>query len=115
MTLFSTRFHGLLDYATVANLPILFRALHAGPDTQRLADGGAGAVLIYSLLTDYERGAIRKIPMPAHLVLDAVLGATLTAAALNRRDESRAVRNALLGLGLFSLAASVLTSTRPRS
>jgi hypothetical protein len=113
MKIFSTRFHGLLDYATVVTLPVLFRALGAGDGTQRVADGGALATLVYSLCTDYERGAWKALPMPAHLALDALLGVTLCAAALRRTDEEPVVRGALAGLGLFSLFASVTTETGP--
>lgn len=119
MKIFTTRFHGLLDYATVVTLPVLFRALGAGHGTQRVADGGALATLVYSLCTNYERGAWKALPMPAHLALDALLGATLCAAALRQTDrtgrscEEPVVRGALAGLGLFSLFASVTTETRP--
>jgi hypothetical protein len=42
--------------------------------TLRLAGGGA---TLYSLLTDYELGLVRLLPMPAHLALDAMSGALL--------------------------------------
>lgn len=112
---FSTRFHGLLDYATVAKLPVLFRALGAGEDVRRLADGGAVAALAYSLVTDYERGAWKVLPMPAHLALDALFGAVFCAAALRQTDEKPAVRGALAGFGLFSLFAAIATETKART
>ena len=37
---------------------------------------GAGA-LVYSLLTDYELGVVRRIPMPVHLTLDLLSGLLL--------------------------------------
>lgn len=114
MKLFSTKVHGVLDYATVANLPALFRLLHAGDDTLRLADRSAAVVLAYSLLTRYERGAFKLLPMPVHLLFDALLGAVLLTAAARQTGEPARVRRALQGLGLFSLAASVLTETQPR-
>ena len=76
-----TGVHGVLDYlASGTNL--------AWPGLLRLEDapraalaprlvGAAGA--IYSLLTDYELGALRLLPMPAHLALDAAKGALLAA------------------------------------
>ena len=42
--------------------------------TLRLAGGGA---TLYRLLTDYELGLVRLLPMPAHLALDAMSGALL--------------------------------------
>jgi hypothetical protein len=116
MKIFSTRFHGALDYGTVIALPSLFRWLRAGGETRRVADGGAAFVLAYSLLTRYEWGAAKVLPMPAHLALDALLGAGLVAAAAaagRPGGETAAVRGSLLGLGLFSLFASVVTETGP--
>jgi hypothetical protein len=40
----------------------------------RLAGGGATA---YSLITDYELGLVRLLPMPVHLALDAMSSALL--------------------------------------
>ena len=113
MKVFSTRFHGLLDYATVLKLAVPPRVLGAREDTQRIADGGALAVLVYSLLTDYERGAIRVLPVPLHLALDAAFGATLCAVALRHTGDKAIVRAVLAALGLFSLFASVATETQP--
>ena len=71
-----TRVHGALDYlAGGANLafPRLL-GLQDAPwaATVPRIDGVAG--LAYSLLTDYELGAFRALPMPAHLALDAAKG-----------------------------------------
>ena len=114
MKLFSTKVHGVLDYATVVNLPALFRLLGGSADTVRLADRSALAILVYSLLTRYERGVVKLLPMPAHFALDALLGTVLCAASVRGSDEPAGVRRALAGLGLFSLAAPALTETEPR-
>ena len=74
-----TGVHGTLDYlASGVNLilPWLLRLEDEPPAalTPRLAGGlGAG----YSLITDYELGALKVLPMPANLALDAVKGALL--------------------------------------
>ncbi len=39
-----------------------------------MAGGGAAA---YSMLTDYEFGLVRVLPMPAHLAMDAASGVFL--------------------------------------
>ena len=115
MKLFSTKVHGMLDYGTVVNLPVLFRLLRGGEDTVRLADAGALAVLVYSLMTRYELGVFKVLPMQGHLALDAVLGAVFCAAARRQTEERASVREALAGLGLFSLLASVSTETEPKA
>ena len=79
MRVIPTRIHGMLDY-------LMGLVLIAAPWLFGFADGdarqwvpvilGAG-VILYSLLTDYELGIARVIPMPAHLGLDVLGGAFL--------------------------------------
>src|SRR5215204_6706989 len=72
-----TGVHGALDYlASGANLA--FPRLLGLQDATWAAlvpriDGAAGAG--YSLITDYELGALKVLPMPAHLAFDAAKGA----------------------------------------
>ncbi len=114
MKLFSTRTHGILDYSSVALLSVLPRALGWGNVT-RLLTGSALATLVYSLLTRYELGAVKVLPMPAHLALDGTSGLGLCLAAGILAGEPRPVRLALLGLGLFEITASLTTETQPRT
>jgi hypothetical protein len=79
MRVISTRTHGVLDYLTggmLLSAPSLLglTAVPASARVFRLAGGGAA---IYSLLTDYELGAVRVLPMPVHLAMDAASGALL--------------------------------------
>ncbi len=76
-----TKIHGALDYlASGVNLvfPRLL-GLHDAPWAARVPriDGAAGAG--YSLITDYELGALKVLPMPAHLAFDAAKGAFMAA------------------------------------
>ncbi len=69
----------MLDYVTGGTLlaaPALLglKDVPSAALTLRLAGGGA---TVYSLLTDYELGLVRLLPMPAHLALDAASGALL--------------------------------------
>lgn len=78
----------------------------------RLAGGGATA---YSLLTDYELGARRILPMPVHLTLDAVIGALLAATPWVAGEAERGTRywlpHAVTGGSEVLLAA--ITQTEP--
>lgn len=79
MRIVSTKTHGVLDYLTGAALLAAPKALgledvSSSARALQLAGGGATA---YSLLTDYELGAARLLPMPVHLTLDAASGALL--------------------------------------
>jgi hypothetical protein len=75
----STGVHGTLDYlASGVNLilPWLLRLEDEPPAAlvPRLAGGmGAG----YSLIIDYELGAVKVLPMTVHFALDAAKGALL--------------------------------------
>lgn len=76
-----TRVHGILDYATGAALlgaPQLF-GLSAVPASARAAQLAGGGAAAYSMLTDYELGAVKWLPMPAHLAFDALSGVMLAA------------------------------------
>jgi hypothetical protein len=77
-----TRTHGVIDYLLMGALLIV------APYLLGFADGTAarwvpqivGAGLIgASLLTDYELGVVRMIPMPVHLGLDVAAGLLLAA------------------------------------
>jgi hypothetical protein len=76
-----TRVHGILDYvlgALLIGAPWLFGFAAGGAETWTMV--GAGATLVVaSLLTDYERGVLRRIQMPVHLLLDFLLGIGLAA------------------------------------
>lgn len=111
----STQIHALLDYLSAT-------ALIAGPRwlgwrhglRRPLTAAGLGT-LGYSLITRYEGGVVPVLPMRGHLALDRVQGAAFCTAAALARGESRAVRLALAGYGLFALAASALTETEGES
>ena len=113
----STRTHGIIDYITGPTLvaaPKIFR-IEDGPVSSaspRLAGAGATA---YSMLTDYELGAVKAVPMRVHLALDAVGGAALAAAPWLSGEAKRGVRywlpHALVGSS--ELALALLTKTQP--
>jgi hypothetical protein len=81
MNLIPTRVHGVLDYIVGLLLiaaPFVFGFAYGGEETYVPVSLGIAA-LVYSLLTRYELGLIRIIPMPAHLVIDFCSGLLLAA------------------------------------
>jgi hypothetical protein len=71
-----TGIHGVLDYLA-SGINLLFPRildLHDAPPAALIPriNGVAGAG--YGLITDYELGALKVVPMPAHLALDAAKG-----------------------------------------
>ena len=114
--LVSTKTHGVIDYATAGALlgaPALLR----GTDLRaRLAlTVAGGGILATSLLTDYELGARRVVPMKAHLALDAATGAGLLAAPFLLRTRGSGLGgwlpHVLAGAG--EIAAALLTEREP--
>jgi hypothetical protein len=73
-----TRLHGALDI--VLGLALLIASFVSGAptDPQHLVLLVAGAALILSaLVTDFEWGFIRRLQIPVHLWIDAVIGTLL--------------------------------------
>jgi hypothetical protein len=109
----STRMHGVLDYLTAGTLLALPRLLGwKGPVAQVLT-GAAVGTLAYSALTRYELAPVKILPMKAHLALDGMSGLLFAAAPLLFPDEDDTTKGILAGIGLFEIAASLLTRTRP--
>ncbi len=113
MKLFSTRIHGVLDYLTVGTLITLPRALRWSESATRLLTSAGIGALGYSVLTRYELGIVKLIPMKGHLALDAVSGALLCGAPFTFLDEDTQVTATLIGLGLFEIFAALTTETEP--
>lgn len=114
MRFLSTRVHGVLDYLFAALLiaaPWLLGFARGGAETWVPVAIGASA-LVYSLLTDYELGVVRRIQMPVHLWLDALGGAVLAISPwLFEFDEHVWVPH--LVLGAVELLVAFLTNTVP--
>ncbi len=76
-----TSVHGVIDYLAGGALyatPALLGLgdVPASARTLRLASGGA---IASSLLTDYEVGVVKVVPIPVHLTLDIMSGALIAA------------------------------------
>ncbi|HEY8382547.1 MAG TPA: SPW repeat protein [Microvirga sp.] len=114
MRFLPSRIHGIIDYLWGV-------ALLASPWVLGFSDVtaakwlavvfGIGAVL-YSVVTDYELGLIRFLPMPLHLAIDGLGGAFLAASPWLFGFSDRVYLPHLL-FGLFSVLASLITRTGP--
>src|SRR5438309_10728409 len=109
----TTRVHGVLDYLTAGLLHALPYWGDWSPTARHVAEGSASASAAYSLMTDYELSAAKLVPMKAHLAMDAISGIALVAAAFALVDEEdRPARTALAAVGVFEIAAALLTQTK---
>jgi hypothetical protein len=111
----SPKIHGIIDYLsslTLAAAPALlgFRSRKAANLARSLGAGYTGM----SLGTAYPLGAVKKIPFPAHVATDAVLGLGFAAAPwlLGFADDARA-RNFFLAMAGISAVVVTLTQARP--
>jgi hypothetical protein len=114
MRFIPTRLHGIIDY--LWGLSLLASPWVLGyadvPAARWLAIVfGIGAVL-YSMITVYELGLLRILPMPLHLIVDGVGGAFLAASPFLFGFADR-VFWPHLSFGLFSVVASLITRTEP--
>ena len=107
----STQTHGVLDYLTVATFATLPKLLGFSPTLTRAMQTLAVGKLCYALMTDHELGVVRKIPMKAHLALDAMGGATLAALPFVLDEDDEVAIAACVGLGLFDIVAAPMTQT----
>jgi hypothetical protein len=109
-----TRVHAVIDYlwgALLLAMPFL-AGFADDPAARSVAMVfGAGAIG-YSLVTDYELGLLRLVPMSLHLVLDVVAGAILAASPWLFGFAGRVFWPHLL-FGLFAVAAGLVTFKRP--
>ena len=115
MRFIPTRVHGVLDYLVGTLLiaaPWLLNFNRGGAETWVPVILGVGA-LVYSLLTNYELGVVRRIPMGTHLGLDAASGVLLALSPWLFGFSSYVFWPHLI-LGIFEIIAALTTQTTPR-
>ena len=110
----STRIHGLLDYSVglfFVFVPWIFGFARGGPETLIFVILGLSA-LLYSLVTNYEWGLFKMLPMRGHLALDC-LGGVLLAASPWLLGFADRVYVPHLFFGLFEIAVAAMTEKIP--
>jgi hypothetical protein len=110
-----TKTHGYLDYIMGIFLiaaPFLFNLNVDGIESRILYIVGAMA-LVYSLLTRYELGLIKVIPMNIHLILDIISGLLLAASPWIFGFADIVYAPHLI-LGIIEISAALLTNSKPR-
>ena len=117
MRVVPTKVHGIFDLVTGPTLA-------AAPNLLRLKDGRGSSLpprltgLLgtgLSVMTDYETGAVRLVPMKAHLVFDGASGAALASTPWLSGAAKNGVRHWLphAVIGLTEIAMALTTRTEP--
>jgi hypothetical protein len=112
MRFIPTRTHGVIDYLTGLLLIV-------APFVLGFADGGAAqwvpiilgaAILVMSIMTDYELSLAKVIPMPLHLGVDAAGGLLLAASPWLFGFADQVFWPHLI-IGLMEIGVSLMTHT----
>lgn len=107
----STKAHGLIDYAWATAAGTLPTMMNGASATARLVRGAAAAASANSMVTNYEGGVLRVMPMRLHLAMDVVLGAALVLAPWFLPRAERRYAAVPVALGAVALLAGMLTKT----
>ena len=114
MRFIPTRFHGILDYIVGIFMIIAPWVLDFSDNdaaTWTLVIAGV-LVLLQTVMTDFEVGLIRKIPMSTHLMTDLGLGVLLAISPWLFGFADRVYMPHLI-IGVFSILASLTTHRVP--
>lgn len=114
MRFISTRTHGVLDYLSgllIIASPWIFGFANDGAAQWVPVIVGA-TILLMSILTNYEAGFVKAIPMSTHLTMD-VLGGLLLAASPWIFGFADAVYLPHLILGIMEVGAGLMTERVP--
>jgi hypothetical protein len=108
----STRVHGMIDYTWTVAASALATRLGRASSTARLLRSAAAAATATSLVTNYEGGAVRLMPMKGHLAADFALCSVLLASPFFLPATERRVAIIPVLLGALGVVTGLLTKTR---
>jgi hypothetical protein len=111
--LIPTRVHAVLDYLFGVLFLVLPHLLEWSPTATWLMMSIGLGILVLSLLTNYELGVLKWIPVPFHLGVDLLVGLVLLGASLLTLREATSAPAGYLILGLVFLIVALLTNTQP--
>jgi len=115
MRVIPTSVHGAVDQVVGPALVIAPTILRLGTSPEGIvARAVGGAETAYSNLTDYELSVKNVVPMPVHLALDAVGGATLALVPQLTGARKRGKKHWVphLAVGALEVGMAAFTKTR---
>ena len=105
----STRTHGMIDYAWATTAGALPRMMNGATATARLVRRAGTAAGFNAMITNYEAGLIRVMPMKGHLAIDFVMSATLMMSPFFLPRSERRYAAVPVLLGAVGFLAGILT------
>lgn len=115
MRFISTKVHGVIDYLWSIVLlasPWLFGFANGGAETWVPVILGIGGI-VYAVVTNYELGLVKVLPMPVHLMIDLAMGVFLLLSPwLFGFAENIAAPHVVLGI--MAIGTSLMTEKEPR-
>lgn len=107
----STRTHAMIDYAWATAAETLPKMMNSATRTSRLVRGAGAAAGVNSMLTNYEAGVVRVMPMKAHLAVDMMMCTALLLSPLFLPSSERRYAFVPMAFGAVGLIAGLMTQT----
>jgi hypothetical protein len=112
-------FHGVLDYLSGALLllaPNLFGFAEVGGAAAWLPRIAGLIIVLQAMMTDYELGLVKVVPIAMHLMADYAIGVVLLVApfVFGIQDRSIAATGLLVLVAVIALAGAAMTESRGR-
>ena len=108
----STKTHGVIDYAlwvtTVGALP---KMMNSATATASLVRSAGTAASVNAMITDYEAGLVRVMPMKGHLALDLAMCTALVLSPFFLPASERRYAFIPVALGAIGLVTGLMTQT----
>ena len=107
----STKTHGMLDYTWATTAAALTKTMSNAPSASRLIQNAGVASAANVVLTNYEAGMMKLMPMKAHLAFDVVVCAALLISPLLVPASERRYALIPMALGAVGLLTALMTET----
>ena len=119
MKFIPTSVHGILDYVVGIALilaPYIFQFSEVGGAAVYVPQVLGIGLILYSIFTNYELGLIKVLPMPGHLIIDAIAAIFLAASPWIFGFVNLGLNVWLphFLVGLTVIAVVILSQTHPR-
>src|SRR5687767_2216626 len=107
----STRTHGMIDYTWATTAAAVTKMMSNAPSASRLIQNAGVASAANVMLTNYEAGMMKVMPMKAHLAFDVVMSGALLMSPFLVPASERRYALIPMAFGVVGLLAALMTET----